>query len=490
MPVERFNTTLQENVITLLAHSDQHGKVVMALVEPELFEGDYRTIATRLITYWQQFSEAPKIHTADLFDDILGDQHNRKANTFRRILVNMVALSESINTDYVIDTCRTFARMQRIEAAILQSAEQLHAKKEHAIGDIEGIWNELLRGRAIDFDAGVRLSDFDRMLDYLGRQYSEFKSGVKILDDRNIVPYRDGVMLWLGAAGLGKSWALVNVGDRALKQRKRVLHVTLEMAAEEVMQRYYQCRLAISKRDIEVQLPQLVLGSKKGDIDDVTHEPERPKLSFESPYIRDELETQVSLRRPLYHNLLIIGFPPRSVTPDMLRGVLDNVEVVEKFIPDMIILDYIGIMKTDAKNHRISLGRVAEEFRAICVERHVAGVTAHQISKQGAEALHARSIHVAEDWSLIATHDQVITYSSTDSEHQLGLARLFVSKARSEEDKFGAVITQSYPTGQFCLNSAYFKPAYFELLAELSKRLGQGNKNGTATEEEDEGEEE
>jgi replicative DNA helicase len=462
---ETFNTTLMENVVTLLAYDDAHGKVVAALVDPSLFEGDFRLLATKIIEYWHQFGQAPKSHTADLLAEVLDDPQNRKAGTYRRILTNMLALSESMNTAYVVDQVRTFSRMQRLKDAILKSAEQLNSKQQHAIGEVEDIWNGLLRSREIDYDPGIRLSEIDRVLSYLSQQFGEFKTGVGELDRRNIVPYRGGVMLWLGAAKAGKSWALINCGKHALLQRKKVVHVTLEMSAEEVTQRYYQALFSVPKRSAEVKVTTLDL--RDGVLEGFGEDTVEPDFSFDSIYLREELETRITGNGRRFENILIKQFPPRSLTASGLRGYLDNIEITEKFIPDILILDYIGIMQTDAKNHRISLGRVFEEFRAICVERKIAGVTAAQLSKAGAEAIQSSSTHVAEDWSLIGTADQVVSYSATDAERRFGLARLFVPNARAEQDRFGVLITQNYQLGQFCLDSVYLKPSYFDKLKDL-----------------------
>ena len=478
---EKFTTTLMENVITLLAYNDEQGKVIAGLIDPALFEGEYRLLAERIIRYWQQFSEAPKVHTADLLDDILDDPHNRKAQTYRRILTNMLALSDSMNTTYVVEQVRTLSRMQRLKAAILKSAEQLNSKQQHAIGEVEDIWNELLRGREMDYDPGVRLTDIDRVLNYLQIQQSEFKTGIGELDKHNIVPYRNGVMLWLGAAKSGKSWALTHVGKHAVMQRKKVVHVSLEMSAEEVTQRYFQSLFAVPKRQAELKITTLDMDD--GKLVGFGEEIIDPEFTFQTPYLREELETRLVWNGRRFDNLLIKRFPTRGLTVNGLRGYLDNIEVSEKFIPDMLILDYIGIMQTDAKNHRISLGRTLEDFRGLCVERNIAGVTAGQISKAGAEAFQPSSTHVAEDWSLIGTADTTVVLAKTNSEHQLGLARLFVSNARAEQDRFGCIITQNYPTGQFCLESAYLRPSYFDKLKEA---LGEEEESDDEGNEDDE----
>jgi hypothetical protein len=102
------------------------------------------------------------------------------------------------------------------------------------------------------------------------------------------------------------------------------------------------------------------------------------------------------------------------------------------------------------------------------IERNAAGVTAHQSSKAGELAKVVKSTHIAEDWSIVATADQIITYSTTDREFRHGLGRLYVAKARTEEDRFALLITQSYKMGQFCIESHPMQRAYYEYLDDIS----------------------
>lgn len=468
MPVtpDQFNVTLQENIITLLAYDSENGKLIANLVDTNLFEGEYKTIAERCVNYWRKYGEPPKLHTADLFADILEDQQNRRASTFRRILVAMLELSESINTKYVIQQLRAFTRMQRLKDAILKSAEQLNAQQEVAIEQIEKVWNELLHTSAIDFEPGLYLADPSRLLTYLQYQYAEFTTGIPELDRHNIVPSRGAVMIFLAPAGLGKSWFLVNLGKQGLQQRKKVLHVTLELSEEDIMQRYYQALFSISKRDEDITVTTLDL-TRDGRLKGLGEDHIVPDFTFASQYLTEELEAHTTAVGTRLENLLIKRFPTRALTIAGLRGYLDNLEITEKFIPDLLILDYIGIMHTDEKNHRISLGRVFEEFRGLCVERNIAGTTAHQISRAGANAIMSRDVHIAEDWSMVGTADIILTYSRTDAESKHGLARIFVSKARTEQDKFGILITQNYKVGQFVLDSIYLDSKYFQYLEEM-----------------------
>lgn len=463
---EALTATLQENVITILAHSDEHGKIVANIIDPNLFEGEYRIIAERCVDYWRRHGEAPKLHTPDLVADVLEDAGNKRANTYRRILTAMYELSVSINAGYVMQQLQSFTRMQKIKAAILKSAEQLNSKQETAISEVEDIWNELLRVREANFDPGMRLTDVERTLDYLETVYAEFQTGIPEFDSYNIVPYRNAVFMLLAATGRGKSWALIHLGKHALRQRKKVVHITLEMVEEEVVQRYYQSLFAVAKREKEAEITTMEL-DRFHRLIDLGRNKVEAEFTFESSLIRDELEGRLSWEGRRYENLIIKKFDHAPTVPE-LEAYLDNLEVTEKFIPDMLILDYLGLMKLDMRNPRLSLGAVGKDFRSLCIRRNMAGVTAQQISREGAKARLASHTHISEDWSLTNTADIIVTMSATDAEVKLGLARLHVPKVRGERGNIGVLLTQNYHMGQFALESAPLNSKYFDHLDKLS----------------------
>ena len=463
---DQLTGTLMENVITLLAYDDVNGKIISNLIDVQLLEGEYKHIAERCVNYWRKYGEAPKSHTPDLFASTLEDRHNPKRETYRRILTAMLHLSESINAVYVVNELARLTRLQQFKAATIRAAERLNSpNQELAVDEVEQIWADLLHTRQVSFDPGTRLIDYDRMLSFVKSQFTDFDIGIRVLDERHIVPYRNSVMLFLAPKGRGKSWFLINAGKRALRQRKRVLHITLEMQEDETKLRYYQSLFAIPKRWAKIEITRLDM-DRFGKLKGLSFNPTDPEFAFDSQHITDELQTRVMHFGKLFENLIIKKFPTSSLTIPMLRAYLDNLEVVEGFIPDMIILDYVGIVHTDEKNKRVSLGTWFQNFRGICEQRNAAGVTAQQVSKAGAEAMHVANTHVGEDWSLVHSADQVITQSSTDTEFKLGLARLYVANARSEADRFRTLVTQSYPIGQYALDSLMLDENYFDLIKE------------------------
>lgn len=449
----------------MLLHNDKQGKLIASLVDPELFEGDYGIIAEKAVDYWQRYGYAPKDAAGDLVADILeaGDSRSR---LYEEILRATVALADQINEKYVLDQLRAFVKVQRVKRAIMRSAERINAQAEMAVDEVEAIWNELLRQRdEIGFERGLSLADYGKVLDYLEAQQLEFPTGIKEFDKAHIGPARGTVLLFLGPSGRGKSWFCVHVGKMALRQGKRVLHISLEMSQEQVAQRYYQSLFNASKREPESE------GTVFRYSDDRKPEFRPPgKVTVYSEFIlrgqysRDELEVRLNaMGARAVDNLIIKRFP--SLTMDAFEAYLDGLEN-DGWIPDMVILDYWGLVDTGVsmRDYRLGTGAAFKRFRAIMIERNMAGVTPQQVTRKGIEASFSRMTHVGEDISLPQTADVVLNYSSTDEEHRRNLGRVYVSKGRDEKDRFGVVLNQHYETGQFVVESDYIPGRYFDML--------------------------
>lgn len=467
MKNEKFSLSLQEDILTLLCHSDDHGKVISKTVNSTHFEGDYSLIATKALAFWQQYNTAPKQHIADLLSDILEDKQDRRAATYQRILVQMIEVKDQINADFVLRSMGDHIEEMRFKMVIIEAAEKIDAQGTLGVKAAKSLLNEFLRGTNEKLDLGLRLNDFDKMLAYLESSQNEFKTGIKDLDEANIVPMRGKIFLGIASTGRGKTWLLVQLGKMGFLHRKKVLHISLEIEAEEVLQRYYQSLFGASKRE-DLNKISTFKFDKKGNLDQVIASTQEVPFTFTSQAIRAELQTRLNRFGTRASNFVIKRFPMRSLTIDQYEAYLEYLEVVEGFVPDLVLLDYPAIMKFDLKDFRISLGRGIEALRGVAQRRNHALAAVHQGSKVSADAEVVRATHVAEDWSIIGTCDFVLTYSQTAAERRYGLARIFVDKARSEQDKFGVLITQSYKTGQFVLESTRLSDSYARIAEGLS----------------------
>lgn len=261
-----------------------------------------------------------------------------------------------------------------------------------------------------------------------------------------------------------------------MMRRKKVLHVTLELSEEQTLMRYYQGLFAVPKHKAKsVVLPSMEYGPK-GEFSALTRNEVQPDFTLKSEVLREELIAHSAMFGSRLNNVIIKEFPQRSLTIAGLEAFLDQLEDHDGFIPDMLIIDYPQIMDVDVRNMRLSIGDNVARLRGIAQARNMAVVGAHQGSRASADARNVTATHAGEDWSIVQTADIIRTYSATIKERQIGLARVFIDKARSDKDKFGVLITQSYATGQFVLESAFMPAAYYDY---LDAQVGVESEGGT-----------
>ena len=452
--------SLEENVLTLLCTSDQHAPGLIMELTPALFSTRYlRKIAEVAFKHIAEYGRAPGPHLGDLMEEDL--RRGEEGVLLTNLLVSIQELAGAIQPEYVLSQLGRFTELRKLAMAVEEAADAVQA------GDIEGARKALYtRDMGIKQTPGTWLTDADRMLAFLNRREDDqFTSGIAELDKRGVRPARKELFMWLGSKAVGKSWALIQCGKNNMMARRSVLHITLEMSEEITAGRYVQALFAMSKEHKQVLRLPIFKKDQLGRFSSIDFDELHPEHleSGKRAVLAKRLGTFRSKPK-----LLIKEFPTSSLTIAMLRAYLDMLDRVEGFRPDLLIIDYLKIMALDPKNLRISAGHLAEQIRGLAAERNMAVVTAWQGNRSSSNAKVVTSEMISEDWSLAATVDNLVTISRTAAERKIGLARLLVDKARNALDKYLVMISQSYQTGQFCIDSVYMNQYVEDEVGRLS----------------------
>ena len=476
-PSDTLGTSLQRTLLTILVHDDKSAGVIRGAVPVELFEGDFYTVAHSVYWYHDQYKRAP---CADI-DDLLGDVTKPDARGKNRIAELLTQLHDTwddgVNIKYAVDRLRAWSRQQQLKRAVVDAAKLLQGGNDDALDEVETVLNDAMRSRLSVFESGTRLSDNPTgWLDRVSAANS-MPTGITSVDRLGLGPVRKGVHLMIGPPKSGKTQWLTNLGRRAATQGYRVVHVTMEMSEDRMAQRYYQSICAMPKRRMAIDIARVHTdddGRVCGfDWDSIT-----PSMALDDPDIVDRLELRSEQLHRTLSRIVIKEFPTGQLTVNQLAAYLDGLEAsMDGYTPDLLIVDYADIMSIDISNYRLALGQIYVGLRGLAAQRNMAVATASQSNREGATAKRVNSTNVAEDWSKIATVDCVMTYSRTEVEKELGLARLYVANARNDADQFTVVISQSYATGQFVLDNAPMPVSYWEQLQALG--------GGTSTDTDD-----
>lgn len=440
--------SLEDNVLTCLVHSAEHAANVAMHCPPELFSTPkYRLIAERAAEYLLAYSKPAGVHMRDLLEKELsrGDDGKILAN----VLDGMDTLLPNLNTDYVLTELTRFITTRKLAAIIEEADELLRA------GDTEGAERALSqRDVAQGSSPGIWLHDAEAMMAWRNVPESDyFPSGIEALDNRGIRPARGELFLVIGAKKIGKSWWAIEIAKHNINRRKRVLHITLENSEEITAKRYIQALFAMTTGQTETIRVPIFKRDQLGRFTTIDYDQRIAEgiTDATAPRVKKRLLALKARAR-----LLIKQFPTGSLTIAGLNSFLDQLARNENFRPDLIVLDSINRMKVNGDKIRTDLGQLAIQLRGIAVARNVAIFTTTHSNRAGDSAkVVSGAQHVGEDYSLTGTADTVCTISRTKQEREAGRARIFVDAARNAEDKWIAMISQNFATGQFAIDSIF-----------------------------------
>ena len=450
--------------MVLLAHDAERAPIIRNTIDVGLFGGSYRAIAAATYAYIDRYKKPPGDHLADILDDKINSKNPREAELYADIISSIHDAHKGINATYVMTQLGTFARRQALRTVAIDLTKALQRDTEASLEEADQLIRKA-QGKALDlFDPGTRLSNKSKALDFLDIQQSSFPTGVAELDRRGFGPTRKEMWMLVANTKGGKTWALIHLAKMALVHHLKVLHITLEMSEARAAQRYFQALFSISKRKETFRTTKFEKDDL-GRISGFTDKELRPALSFDDPNVHTKLERRLDKwSQRLLQNIIIKQFPTGSLTVNQLVAYMDNLEQTERFVPDLLVLDYPDLMRLDKSNYRLSLDELYKDIRGILVDRNIAGAVVSQSHRAAAKAKQVDASNVAEAYSKIAHADTTITISQTKAEKQLGLARLHVAAGRNDDDNLTVVISQNLGTGAFIVDSVVMRGNYFGLL--------------------------
>jgi replicative DNA helicase len=412
-------------------------------VEPSLFTNRVnQLIAKTALAYLKEYRDPPGSQMDYLLEMemIRGDD----GRLIRQTLDILEKQKDQVQPTFILNQLNRFVEIQTLSSSLQNAIESLGR------GELEEARKAIYNSTVTEVESsGTWLHDAKKMLSWLDDEEDEFfSSGIGVLDRAKVIPARKTLIFLIGAAKKGKTWWLVHVGKSNLLYRHSVLHITLEVSEKVVARRYIQSMFALTKSQArEIRVPYFQKLETGTTIDFQTLQREG------IPSQRSMVYNRLASMKGRYPRLLIKEFPTGALTTEQLDMFLDQLDKQENFRPDMILLDYPDLMKIDSAQMRIDTGRQFRDLRGIAVRRNAALVAVTQGNREADTAKIVDKKNVAEDWSKIGTADAVYTYSQTEAERALGLARFFVAAGRDEIDRFMVLISQSYAIGQFCIDS-------------------------------------
>lgn len=396
----------QEKIVQALLLDRPWASQISEVIDTNYFEYGYlKLLANKYIEYHKKYKEFPSF---DIIPTIIKEDLKNASDTVLKDQIleflKKVRRNEDLNDlAYVKEKTLDFCKKQGLKAALERSVDLIHSDKYETI--VDELKRAITLGTA--HTPGHDLGN-DKDID---ARYSEtyrrtIPTGIPELDQRKIMNGGSGcgeLNIVIAPTGVGKSHVLVHIGAQALLKGKNVLHFTFELREKLIGIRYDSHLLDIDSLDCF---------EHKQEIKD---------------FYKDNAATLGRLH--------IKEYPTGTVTVNTIRTYIEKV-AIEGFRPDMIIIDYAGIMRSTEKYElpRLELKKIYEELRAFAIETDVPVWSACQSNRDGASNDIIDLHNMAEAYAQAHICDFVIGLARKPEEKATGYGNLFIAKNRAGVD--------------------------------------------------------
>ena len=403
-----YGYAFQIKVITALLVDKSFLQQISDIMLSSYFESDANQwIINTILDYHTEYKSSPtlevmKVKLEKVEQDVLKEQiiaHLKDAWKF----------TESPDLEYIKDQAMDFCKNQEIKKAILSSVDLLKN------GDYDGIKakvdNALKAGADKDIGHDYMTSIDERYTEAVRDVQETPWEVINELTDGGLGRGELGVMV--APAGIGKSWALMNIGANAVKKGKTVLHYTLELNQAYVGLRYDSVITGIANQNLK--------------------------------HYQDDIKEQLE---KLEGELIIKHYPTKSIS---VMGIRAHVEkcIMQDKKPDVIIVDYADLLRGHGQEKRHELEGIYEDLRGMAGEYNIPVWTASQANRSALEEDVIDASKISESYGKVMVADFVLSLSRKVQDKLAGTGRWHVIKNRFGPDGITLPSKMNTSNGQF-----------------------------------------
>jgi len=340
-----FGRSFQERLAFLILDDRVFADRMIEVLNVEYFESRYlQGFVSRIFDYKKQYKVHPSRDTMEIILRTSLEKENEiLQKQVRDFYARMLASDHIEDGNFIQNEALDFCRKQKLHEAMIKSASLL---KTNSFDEISKVINTALKAGG-EIDTGHDfIKDFEKR--YVENVRNPIPTGWDRLDELTSGGLGRGEYgLILAPTGAGKSLCLVHLGVQALKRGQNVVYYTLELSAEVIGLRFDSCLTGIP-------------------IDELRNHKEK---------VLEEL-TKIT------GQLIIKQYPKKSASMMTVKNHLSRLKS-QGFIPDMIELDYLDLLKSSSirKELRYEIGETYDEFEAVCQEDQIVGWTASQTNR-------------------------------------------------------------------------------------------------------------
>lgn len=468
-------------------------------VQVEYFSSTYaQKVCEWVLVYYKKYEESPYDHIKDIYianRKKLKDEESELIETLLDDISREYQKDDDINVDYLIDQSIEYFKKREIEITNIKLKECLIRE------DIVEAEKLILDFRKVGKLASKWINPFDvekieQIFEERERTFFKFPGAMGEFLGHHDRGWLVGIT---GSFKKGKSWLMQEYGIIGMLSRLRVAFFSLEMTEKTMLERIYKrltgfssiddkevlypifdCRLNQSN-DCRMKERACSVGivKKYGDpppdfqYSPIAYKPcsycrnhEQKKYDMttwwetikQQKFTVSNVLNRMDALRDVYGHLFKVRIHPKygASVSDIERD-LDILERVHNFIPDIIIIDYADILKSD--NNQLTGTQKEDDIwinlARLAGERHCLVITGTQATKESMDAKQLTHKHTARWVGKLGHIDIMLAMSQLEEEKKQGIMRLGIMMHRHDDfiESNEVVLLQQIATGQPHLDS-------------------------------------
>ena len=387
----QFGTSFQAKIIASLMSDIKFLQTISDILQPSMFDSDSNKWLVKSIRdYYYEYKKQPTLEVIKYkIDEIDNDVlKTGVVDKLRGVWKNV----EATDLEFVQSETLDFCKNQTLKSAILESVDMLENKNYDGIKTI--IDDAMKAGTTRDLGHDYVPSLEARLEESARVTVKTPWDVINDITDGGLGAGELGVVV--APAGIGKSWTLQALGANVIREKKTVVHYTLELNENYVGLRYDSIFSGITTSNIK--------------------------------YYKDEVSKKIF---ELNGKLLIKYFPTKAASVQTLGAHLKQIEL-SGTKPDMVIVDYADILMPTGnfREKRHAIGNIYEDLRGLAGELELPIWTASQANRSALEEDVIGADKVAEDYSKVMTADFVMSMSRKVEDKIANTGRFHVIKNR------------------------------------------------------------
>lgn len=371
---------------------------VLPFLKPSIFDDPLNiNIIKKTLFLFSKYDKFPTISEMKIS---LDDE-----KTFNRFFNDIIDIDISdYNNEFLLSEIESFFKKKMIANLCADTTIGLQNEVEK-LNDVPDKFREVL-SFGFDTEIGLDLlNESERLYESLHNRDKVISTGISNLDKMIEGGFHEkSLSLFLAASNVGKTLMMCSLATNAILQNKNVLYVTCEMSEEKISER-------ILANMMDIDIDNLIGLSKKDFIQKI-----------------EKFSSQIK------NKLIVKEYPTKSINTNHLRNLLKELKLKKGFVPDIMFIDYIGIMnsihnrKTD--NSYSEVKRISEEVRGLAVETKIPTISALQGNRSSFGGSEIELDQVADSIGTVQTADLIIGISQSEEFKQMGKFSLIVLKNR------------------------------------------------------------